>query len=203
MHYMRGEGMMKWKEIFSIPNIISYVRIALMPVYVYSSLTSRSREDYIFSSFLLLFIAMTDFLDGFIARKFNMVTEIGKLMDPVADKLFQLAIAVCLVYKIDGMWIIFIIFLVKESVLGFCSTYFWFRYHRKMDGAMWCGKVSTAVFYAMTFLMVLLPPLPDFVYHLMEVAMAVTLSVSFVRYNQFFIDLSKEIKASKTKKDCQ
>ena len=190
---------MKWKEVFSIPNIISYMRIALMPVYVYCSLTSQTREDYILSSFLLLFIALTDFLDGFIARKFDMITEIGKLMDPVADKLFQLAIAICLIYRIDGMWIIFIIFLIKESVLGFFSTYFWFRYHRKMDGAMWCGKISTAVFYTMTFLMVLLPPLPSVVYHLMEVAMAVALSVTFVRYNQFFINLSKEIKGSHVK----
>lgn len=189
--------MVKWKEIFSIPNIISYIRIALMPVYVYTSLTASTQKEYALSSFLLLFIAFTDFLDGFIARKFHMVTEIGKLMDPVADKLFQLAIALCLMYKIDGMKVVFIVFIIKESVLCSCSTYFYFRYHRKMDGAMLCGKVSTAVFYTMTFLMALLPPLPVYVYHLMEAAMIVTLTISFVRYNQFFIDLSKQIKQDK------
>lgn len=185
---------MKWKDIFSIPNLISYVRIALMPVYVYVSLTAKTDQAYMWSSFLLLFIAFTDFLDGYLARRFHMVTELGKLMDPVADKLFQLAIAICLMYKIDGMWFVFIVFIIKETILCSCSVYFWFRYHRKMDGAMWCGKVSTAVFYTMTFLMALLPPLPSPVYYVMETLMTVTLLISFVKYNQFFMHLYHEIK---------
>lgn len=184
---------MRYKEIFSIPNLISYVRIGLMPVYVYCSLTAQTKQDYVFASFLLLFIALTDFLDGYIARKYNMVTELGKLMDPIADKLFQLAIALCLMYKITGMWVVFIVFMVKETILGICNIYFWFRYHRKMDGAMWCGKVSTTIFYSMTFIMALLPPLPDMVYYFMEACMIAGLSYAFINYSRFFIRLRKDI----------
>ena len=185
---------MRAKEIFSIPNIISYIRILFMPVFVYTNVTASSKSEYVLSSFMLLALAVTDFLDGFIARRYHMVTEIGKALDPVADKLFQLAIAVCLVVRVPGMWVILIIFLIKETVLTLCSTYYLFRYHRMMDGAKWFGKVSTAVFYTMTFLMVLLPPLPVQVYYVMEVLMGITLMISFIMYNQFFIDLHRELK---------
>ena len=187
---------MRAKEIFSIPNIISYIRILFMPVFVYTNVTASSKSEYVLSSFMLFALAVTDFLDGFIARRYHMVTEIGKALDPVADKLFQLAIAVCLVVRVPGMWVILIIFLIKETVLTLCSTYYLFRYHRKMDGAKWFGKVSTAVFYTMTFLMVLLPPLPVQVYYVMEVLMGITLMISFIMYNQFFLDLHRELKTN-------
>lgn len=184
---------MKCKEIFSIPNLISYVRLALMPVYVYMSLTASSNLEYFQSSLLLLFIAVTDFLDGYIARKFNMITELGKMMDPVADKFFQLAIAICLMFRIEGMGIVFMVFMVKETILGICNIYYLFKYHRKMDGAMWCGKVSTFIFYTMSFIMALLPPLPLGIYYLMEGAMIGGLVYAFVGYAKFFIQLHFDI----------
>lgn len=185
---------MKKSEIWSIPNLISYVRIALMPYYAYITMTAQTQDDFMRSSFLLLFIASTDFLDGYIARRFNMVTELGKLIDPIADKLFQLAIAITLLHRIKGMWVVFIVFFIKEITLAIQSAYFYFKHHRKMNGAMWCGKLSTAVFYIMTFLMALLPPLPNPVYYVMEVCMVVTLLISFYVYNQFYLDLYKNIK---------
>lgn len=183
-----------FREIFSIPNIISYIRIIFMPIFVYTNVTAVTQRDYFISSVMLFLLAITDFLDGYIARKYNMVTEVGKALDPVADKLFQLAIAVCLVYKVPGMGIILVIFLIKEGVLSFCSIYYLLRYKRKMDGAMWFGKVSTAIFYTMTFLMVLLPPLHPHIYYVMEVVMAISLGISFVLYNKFFIDLHHQLK---------
>ena len=59
---------------------------------------------------------------------------------------------------------------------------------------MWFGKVSTAIFYTMTFLMVLLPPLHPHIYYVMEVVMAISLGISFVLYNKFFIDLHHQLK---------
>lgn len=185
---------MKRSDLWSIPNLISYARIALMPVYVYMTVNAVTQEEYIQSSLLLLFIAMTDFLDGFIARKFHMITEFGKLLDPIADKLFQLAIALTLLHRIEGMWIVFIVFMVKELALAILAAYFYFKYHRKMDGAMWCGKLSTAVFYSMTFAMALFPPLPTIVYYVMEALMVVTLLISFIVYGEFYYYLYKNTK---------
>ena len=185
---------MKKSEIWSIPNLISYARIALMPVYVNVTVNATTREDYFFSSFLLLFLAFTDALDGYIARKFNMITELGKLIDPVADKLFQLAICLTLIHRIKGMWVVFIVFFVKELILMIQTWYFYTKYKRKMDGAMWCGKFSTAVFYLLTFLMAILPPLPTIVYYVMEGCIIFALVLASVVYSQFFLDLYRRIK---------
>ena len=62
---------MRAKEIFSIPNIISYIRILFMPVFVYTNVTASSKSEYVLSSFMLLALAVTDFLDGFIARRYH------------------------------------------------------------------------------------------------------------------------------------
>ncbi len=185
---------MKRDDLWSIPNLISYARIALMPVYVYLTLKATTKEEYIQSSFLLLFIAATDFLDGFVARKFNMITEFGKFLDPLADKLFQLAIALTLLQRIQGMWIVFIVFTIKEVILSYLAFYFYFKHHRNMDGAMWCGKLSTAVFYIMTFIMALCPPLPVNIYYVMEVLMIITLLISLYVYGQFYVYLYRSIK---------
>ena len=185
---------MKRSDIWSIPNLISYARILLMPVYVVLSLTATTQSDYVKSSFLLIFISGTDFLDGYVARKWNMVTELGKLMDPFADKLFQLAIALTLLKRIPGMWAVFIVFMVKELTLTYIAVYFYSKYRRKMDGAMWCGKLSSAVFYFMTFVMALCPPLPNVVYYVMESLMIITLLISFIVYSQFYLYLYKNVK---------
>ena len=184
---------MKRSDLWALPNLISYMRILLMPVYVVMSLNAITRQDYINSSLLLLFIAGTDFLDGYVARKWNMVTELGKFIDPFADKLFQLAIALTLISRIHGMWVVFIVFMIKELTLTYLAMYFYFKHRLKMDGAMWCGKLSSAVFYLMTFIMALFPPLPQMVYYVMEALMCITLTVSFTVYGQFYMQLYKKI----------
>ena len=91
----KGESSMRgpYSQLKSIPNILSLVRILLIPFFLWAFLWKRS---YLLSSGLLIFSGLTDLCDGYIARRFNMVTELGKVLDPVADKLTQLAILFCL-----------------------------------------------------------------------------------------------------------
>lgn len=184
---------MNKKEIFYLPNIISYIRIALMPVYVFVSLTASTTQDFKYSAYLLLFIASTDFLDGYTARKLNMVTDLGKFLDPLADKLFQLAISITLLNRIPKLWIVFIVFLVKEFTLAYLAFYYYLKHKMKMNGANIYGKTSSFIFYSMTFLMVLCPPLPTNVYYVMEALMVVALVVAFIQYLKFYFDLQKTI----------
>ena len=91
------------KEIFSIPNIMGYFRILLIPVFCYLYITAESEREYLYAAFVVLISSLTDLFDGKIARRFNMITELGKALDPIADKLTHGALAVCLAAGIDGI----------------------------------------------------------------------------------------------------
>lgn len=78
---------MNKREIFSIPNLMSYFRIILVPIIVWRILIADAREDYWIAAILVGISGLSDLLDGKVARKFNMVTELGKALDPIADKL--------------------------------------------------------------------------------------------------------------------
>ena len=100
---MKSSMKLTKKEIFSIPNILCYFRILLIPVFMISYINAKETRDYYFAAFIVLLSGLTDFADGFIARHFNMVTELGKAIDPVADKLSQAAIVISLMIRIEPM----------------------------------------------------------------------------------------------------
>ena len=76
----------KKKDLYTIPNIMSYIRLVLVPVFVTMYLRAETTSEYIGAASVVLVSTLTDFLDGFIARSLHQVTELGKLLDPVADK---------------------------------------------------------------------------------------------------------------------
>lgn len=106
------------KEIWSIPNILSYIRLLLIPIFVYIYITANSTSDYYVAALIILLSGLTDMLDGLIARKFNQITELGKTIDPIADKLTQAAIVGCLMFRYDYMWILVLLLVVKELFMG-------------------------------------------------------------------------------------
>ena len=120
-----------------------------------------------------------------------MVTDFGKFLDPLADKLFQLAIVITLLSRIEGMWVVFVVFMIKEWSLFLFAAYLYLKYKKGMDGAIWCGKLSTAVFYLMTFIMALFPPLPTTTYFIMEACMLITLLISFFVYGSCYFKIYK------------
>ena len=81
------------KERFSIPNLMGYFRLLLIPVFCYLYL---AKEAYHWAAGVVLLSSLTDLFDGMIARKFNMITNLGKALDPIADKLTHGALALCL-----------------------------------------------------------------------------------------------------------
>ena len=89
-------GKIKKEEIWSIPNCMGYFRILLIPFFCVIYLNADSVKDYYLAAGLVLVSTITDLFDGKVARKFNMVTELGKFVDPFADKLTHGAVALCL-----------------------------------------------------------------------------------------------------------
>ena len=91
------------KEIFTIPNILVYIRIALIPAFALTYIFAKTDTQYYLSFAIMALAFLTDFFDGLIARKFNQVTNLGKIIDPIADKLYQFSVALCLMLKFRQM----------------------------------------------------------------------------------------------------
>lgn len=124
-----------------VPNILTVIRFILIPLI----LVLIFQENYIWAFIILTLSGITDILDGYIARKFNFVSDFGKLMDPLADKLTQISILVSLCIKeIVPIWMIVIIFL-KELIM-ICGASFLYK-KDLIFSSKWWGKLATVIFY--------------------------------------------------------
>lgn len=149
--------MVNRKEIFSIPNILGYFRILLIPLIVYTYMVAETIRGYALTAGLVGISSITDMFDGLIARKFNMVTELGKLVDPVADKLTQAALILCFALKNSHMQYLLAIYVIKESFMAIAGIVVFRHNGGKLNGAKWFGKVSTALVYVVMFIFFLRP----------------------------------------------
>lgn len=171
-----------WKqEIFSIPNLLSFFRLALIPVYIVTYVTAVDWYDYVVSGGILAVSCLTDMVDGKIARKYNMITTLGKILDPIADKSTQFALTVCLSIEYPILRLVLILFVVKEMFQGVVGLLF-LRKGMMLPGAILAGKICTTVLFISLILMVLLPGLPENVVSGIALLDSVFLLVSFVSY---------------------
>lgn len=127
----------------NVPNILTAVRFVLIPIFAYYLITGR----YSTAVFLFLLGGLTDILDGFIARKFNLITSWGKLADPLADKLMQITALVILTI-IKGVIPpeLLAIVVAKEIFMGIGSILL-YKQKNYVVSANWYGKLATVVFY--------------------------------------------------------
>ena len=149
-------GKIKKEEIWSLPNCMGYFRILLIPVFCVIYLNADSVKDYYLAAGIVLVSTITDLFDGKVARKFNMVTELGKFVDPFADKLTHGAVALCLCTRYKCMVWLVVLMAMKEgfmAVMGLINL----RRGKKLDGAKWYGKVCTFVTYVILIILLLFP----------------------------------------------
>ena len=123
----------KKEEFYSIPNCMGYFRILLIPVFCVLYLNADTWRDYYLAAGVILVSTITDFLDGQVARRFHMITELGKFLDPLADKLTHGAVAVCLAFRYETMRYLFALMLVKEG-------FFWDYKRISKVMAVRCGE---------------------------------------------------------------
>ena len=176
------------KEAFSLPNILSYLRILLIPAFTYLYFNG----EYVSAALLVAFSGLTDMADGFIARRFDMITDWGKILDPVADKLTQASLIVCLLSRYKDMWLLVGVFLVKELTMGLAGLFTLCKKKKKLSGAMWFGKVSTVVqFVAMIALFAF--PMPDKAVDVIILTCAAFMVLAFVLYmREYFLLIKNE-----------
>ena len=126
----------------NIPNILTIIRFILIP-FIFISVVSK---HFLIALIIFTISAITDVLDGFIARKFNYITDIGKLIDPLADKLTQMALLLSLaILKILPWWIFAIVF-IKECVM-IISASFLYKRDDVVVYSKWYGKLATVLLY--------------------------------------------------------
>ena len=142
----------KTKDLWTIPNIIGYIRVLMIPFIIHFYL----EENYLLSSLLLLISTFSDLIDGTIARKFNMVTDLGKIIDPIADKLTHFALVICLCFRYPFMRILCILMICKEGYMAFKGLQY-LKKGKMMNGAYNCGKVCTASLFIGLFFLFLFP----------------------------------------------
>ena len=125
----------------NVPNILTVIRFLLIPPIV----ITITNEQFILALILLILSGITDVLDGAIARKFNLVTNFGKLVDPLADKTTQTAILVTLAIKgIIPFWILAIVIVKEFAMIAGAS----FLYGKELVvSSKWYGKLATVLFY--------------------------------------------------------
>ena len=174
--------MKNWKkDILNIPNLLSLFRLTLIPVYVYIYLNARENWEYCLAGGILALSCMTDMVDGRIARKFNMITPLGKLLDPVADKFTQLILVICLSLRYPMMRPVLILFLAKEF-FQFFAALLNYRKGKALDGALMAGKICTTVLFTSFTALVFIPNMNLKIVECISLIDCICLIIAFIRY---------------------
>ena len=169
------------KDIFSIPNLLSLFRLLLIPVYATLYLNATQRYQYLLAGVILAVSCLTDMIDGKIARKYNMITTLGKILDPLADKLTQLTLTICLSLKYPVLYPVLGLFVMKELFQLVLGVVF-LRKGKMLPGALMAGKVCTTILFVSPIALVLMPNIPPVAVKAIAVIDALFLIISFVSY---------------------
>lgn len=186
-------SLIKKEDWFTMPNILSYIRILMIPLYIYFYLNANSARDYYETAGILVLSGITDALDGFIARKTNQITDLGKALDPLADKLTQIAVVGAMSIKNSYVLPLLVLFVLKEFYL-LLNNVMLMKRNIMMDGAKWYGKLATFIFYTTMFILVVYPDISKrWVVYLVWLT-AISQMISFIGYSYWFITKYKEEK---------
>ena len=169
------------KEIFTIPNFLSFFRLIIIPVYMIIYLNAQARLDYVIAGMILAISCLTDMVDGKIARKFNMITTFGKILDPLADKLTQFSLLLCLAIRYHVLWAVFMLFVLKELfqlTAGILAA----KHGYILKGALVSGKVCTTVLFFSFAILVFFPLIGTAAVNIIAMIDGVFLMVAFSDY---------------------
>ncbi len=182
---------MNSKKILTIPNVLSTFRLLLVPLIVWMYFDDNIKFHFLFAFILVVVSAVTDVVDGYIARKYNMVTDLGKVLDPIADKLTQFVVIICLACDYPLMTVVAVIIFAKE-ILMLIGAVLFVRDGNETPYARWWGKLTTIVLYATMLLLILAEfiifSLPDWVLVTAVSLCIACLVFSFLNYALIYIE---------------
>lgn len=177
-------------QILTVPNLLSLVRLLLIPVILWLYI---GVEENVWAIAVIVLSGLTDVVDGYIARKFHMISDLGKILDPIADKLTQGALILCLTVHYAWMKWLVILFAIKECamlIIGYLAI----RKENSVGSARWHGKLNTVVLYGTMCLLILFPAMPCSLANTLITVCAFTIILSFVLYSRFYMRLFRRKK---------
>ena len=173
------------KDLFTIPNLLSLFRLVLIPVYVVIYLNAQDDTDHYIAAGILAVSCLTDAIDGKIARHFNMISTVGKILDPIADKATQFTLIVCLAIRNPVLWILVCLFFIKECfqlIAGLMTL----RKGQMLSGALISGKICTTVLFVSLIVLVMMPQLSETVIFAITTLDCVVVLIAFICYARVY-----------------
>ncbi|MDO5409401.1 MAG: CDP-alcohol phosphatidyltransferase family protein [Lachnospiraceae bacterium] len=175
-------------RIITIPNILSLFRLILIPVYASMYLNAASDQEYLNAGIILSISCITDMLDGWIARRFNQISDIGKILDPVADKLTQGVVLLCMAGKHPILWWVFGLLLIKE-LFQLIAGYLYLQKGNEVKGAVFSGKICTTVLFVSMILIMIFPSMPELYINCLAGGCIIFMLAAFGEYIHFYLGI--------------
>ncbi|MBR2875969.1 MAG: CDP-alcohol phosphatidyltransferase family protein [Clostridia bacterium] len=199
-----------FKGCLTIPNLISVIRIILIPFFAYYFM----QEQYVTAVVILALSGLSDFVDGKIARKFNQISALGKMLDPLADKLTQITLAIILFLTFNNAedtmlkafsWV-FLVFIGKEFIMVLGSVIM-LSIGLRPGAAEIYGKVATLAFYVVMIFIIGFGPevgafnniftIPN---PLMMILVVISAILTMVAFFSYIPDVIRQVKEKNAKK---
>lgn len=178
-------------KIITIPNIISFIRILVIPFGIYFYCFA---DKHVIAFLILAFACLSDMVDGYIARHFNMISDFGKGLDAIADKLMQFSMLICAATKYSLIIVLVTLLFIKEIVSGiYCLRCI--NLTGKINSADMVGKISTFCLDVTVLIVLLFKKVPIFVVAILTIICALSMIVSYYWYVSLFRNTIKEEKA--------
>ncbi|WP_308752443.1 CDP-alcohol phosphatidyltransferase family protein [uncultured Anaerotruncus sp.] len=177
----------------NVPNALTVLRILLIPLFLWRFLTAQTQPQFYAAALVLGVSALSDTLDGYIARHYDQITQLGKILDPIADKLTLASVVAALWITKPHLWPLYAVFILKEFLMLVGGL----RLHRKqvtIEGAKWFGKLATVMFYVIMITIVAFPALGDGTIFAMLLLLLVFMLFSLLRYGVMFWGMLRSAK---------
>lgn len=178
------------KHNLTIPNLLSLLRL----VVIYPFIVFAIDRNFQLAGLMLLISGLSDMFDGIIARKFNQVTQLGKMLDPIADKLTLIAVVICL-YILFPSILPFMAVLFTKEILMLAGGALLLKFKIRPPAAKWYGKMATVVFYVSVTTIILIDALWGieelWLIHALLIVTTLTMLFALFMYLRMFVDILK------------
>lgn len=179
--------------MLNTPNMLSIFRLCLVPVFVVVYF-SGVPNAHAWAACVYILAIITDFLDGFLARRFNLITNLGKVLDPLGDKMFTLAVLACItIDKVIPAWVIGIFF-AKEILMAAGGMVIHRRAKVEIPPSNYFGKTATVMFFVVGVALLVFEKIP---YHAAVCLICLCLLASVAALVSYILSFKKIMKQRK------